>query len=148
VVKPTATSSENYYVCTTGGDTGATEPTWNQSAAITDGTAVWAYAGKRGSVRASVDFTHEDQTKIEVLTESEPRRWVRLQGVNRAENHDPFVVDVFDWGCNVLASLPLTSGEFAGLEVTGPGYIDTYRPAGESGYMRWIGPSPIIKEID
>lgn len=38
-------SSPGFY-CTTAGTTGTTEPSWNTSGSVTDGSAVWSYSGR------------------------------------------------------------------------------------------------------
>jgi prepilin-type N-terminal cleavage/methylation domain-containing protein len=80
-----------YYTCTTGGTSGATEPTWYQGGPFTDGTVQWGTASSRmdlTTIRAAIGAEGADQDNAYGKYYVVSNRFIQFNPVTGAEQDD------------------------------------------------------------
>lgn len=80
-------------------------------------------------------FLHGAYNQLDALTEAQPERWLRFEGLNTARDNEPVIVDVFRFAADPLQELALITEELGAIAVEGSALADMTRATG-SRYFR------------
>jgi hypothetical protein len=102
-------------------------------------TAEQTEAGAADMLAEDIDvtftFLHGAYSQLDALTEAQPERWLRFEGLNTARDNEPVIVDVFRFAADPLQELALITEELGEISVQGSALADLLRTTG-SRYFR------------
>jgi hypothetical protein len=105
---------------------------WGSLNIVSGGAIDTAAAG--GSVVIQVTYDHSAYDLVDALTTGTPERWVRLDGVNVADNLNPYTLDLFRCAIDPLASMPVIAQAVANPAITLNCLADGFRATGSPYY--------------
>jgi len=82
------------------------------------------------SIGIEVNYDHDALTQVGAFTSGQAERWVRLDGVNVANNLNPFTLDVFKVGMAALNEMTLVAKEVMKPSFSLPALLDDQRSSG------------------